>query len=70
MKIEIWCKIWFKKDATMKSILENGAIGEIKNIVPEMMKNIEKCCRLAIKARNREGNPRDEDKKAEDNIEE
>ena len=53
----------------MKSILENGALGEIKNIVPEMMKNIEKCCRLAIKGRGRADGPAD-GKELMENIEE
>lgn len=55
VSIEVLCKVEFKKDATMKSILANGVDGEIKALVPEILKDIEKCCRLAIKARARQG---------------
>lgn len=38
VSMEIMCKIQFIKDASMKSILVNGAVGEIKKIVPDIIK--------------------------------
>jgi hypothetical protein len=49
----------------LKSILLKGGIGEIENLIPELIKEIEKCMKVFARDRSRGGNGKDGDNGAQ-----
>lgn len=45
----------------MKSILYNGGVGEIKNLIPAMIKEIEAAMKVAVRERNRQSSSNERD---------